>query len=170
VAKKQGPPKTNAARILDDLGVGYEIKVVRPDPSDLSAETAARLLDAPMEIVYKTILLRGPEPSSLFEVCLPAGREVDLKAMARAAGCRSASLVPLKDLFPLTGYHRGGCSPLGGRHRYPVYIHREALLREKIYINAGQVGVMLLLAPGDLVRAAGAVPADVARPPGPAGD
>jgi Cys-tRNA(Pro)/Cys-tRNA(Cys) deacylase len=159
---RKAPPKTNAARRLDDLGVAYSLVAFEVDEDDLSAETAAKSLGLPEEMVYKTILLKGL-PSGLMEACLPAGRELDLKALAKASGQRSVALVPLKDLFPLTGYRRGGCSPLGGRRRFPVYVHQEVTKLEKVAVNAGARGSMLLLDPHDLIKAAQATPADIAR-------
>jgi Cys-tRNA(Pro)/Cys-tRNA(Cys) deacylase len=163
VSRQKAPAKTNAARILDDLGVAYSMVTCRVDESDLSAETAAKLLDLPLEMVYKTILLKG-DPLGLMEACLPAGTELDLKALAKAASQRSVSLVPLKDLFPLTGYQRGGCSPLGGRRHFPVFLHEAATNLDKMAINAGARGIMLVLSPTDFIAATQATLAKVARP------
>jgi Cys-tRNA(Pro)/Cys-tRNA(Cys) deacylase len=163
VGRPKAPPKTNAARLLDNLGVDYSVVTVEIDESDLSAEKAAKLLGLPFELVYKTILLKG-QPHGLIEACLPAGYELDLKAMAKASSQRSVTLVPLKDLFPLTGYHRGGCSPLAGRHHFPVYVHEDVTKLEKMAINAGARGVMLLLAPYDFITAVQAIPANIVKP------
>jgi Cys-tRNA(Pro)/Cys-tRNA(Cys) deacylase len=114
-------------------------------------------------MVFKTILLNG-QPSGLMEACLPAGAVLDLKALAKASAQRSVSMVPLKDLFPLTGYYRGGCSPLGGRRHFPVYIHESVTELEKVAINAGARGVMLLMGPNDLLKATKAKLANIARP------
>jgi Cys-tRNA(Pro)/Cys-tRNA(Cys) deacylase len=130
---------------------------------ELSAEKAAELLGLPNAMVYKTLLARGQD-SLLFEVCLPAGTEIDLKALAKNLGQRSVSLVPQKELFPLTGYYRGGCSPLGGRHRFPVYIHEEVILLEKVAINAGAIGVMIFLSPEELIRVTQATLINIAKP------
>jgi Cys-tRNA(Pro)/Cys-tRNA(Cys) deacylase len=155
--------KTNAARQLDQLGLSYEIKLVDVDESDLSAETAADKLGLPREVVYKTLVLRG-DRTGVLEACLPAGRELDLKALAAAGGNKSVALVPLKELTALTGYQRGGCSPLGGKKNYPVFILDEIMLHDRIIINAGGRGLMFLLAPADLVAATGATLAPIARP------
>jgi Cys-tRNA(Pro)/Cys-tRNA(Cys) deacylase len=156
-------PKTNAARILDDLGVTYSMVACQVSEDDLSAETAAKELNLPLEMVYKTILLKG-EPKGHLEACLPAGTELDLKALAKASANRSISLVPLKDLFPLTGYQRGGCSPLGSRRSYPVFVHQDVTNLEKLAINAGARGQMLLLTPEDFIKATKATLANIARP------
>lgn len=148
-AKKS--PKTNAARRLDELGITYELIAFDADESDLSAETAAAAIGMPEEQVYKTLVTRG-DKTGVMEVCLPAGRELDLKALAAASGNKSAALVPLKEVQQLTGYIRGGCSPIGGRKEYPVYIHSDAADHERIAINAGSRGLIFLLKPGDLLR------------------
>ncbi|MDR1677696.1 MAG: aminoacyl-tRNA deacylase [Deltaproteobacteria bacterium] len=162
MGRQKSPPKTNAARFLDDLGVTYELLAWQVDVDDLSAETAAKLLGLPPEMVYKTLLLKG-EPLGLLEACLPADLDLDLKALAKASSQRSVALVPLKDLFPLTGYYRGGCSPLGGRRHFPVFLHQDAANLEKMAINAGHRGLMLLLSPHDFIKAAKAELADIAR-------
>jgi Cys-tRNA(Pro)/Cys-tRNA(Cys) deacylase len=164
----KGPkiPKTNAARLLDELGVPYAIKACQVPADDLSAETAARLLGLPEEMVLKTLVLKG-DRTGLVEACLPAGTELDLKALAAASGNRSVALVPTKDLFELTGYQRGGCSPLAGKRPVPVYLSDLALGLDRVAVNAGARGVMLVLAPSDLIKAAGAVPAAIARRNGP---
>ncbi|MDR2368287.1 MAG: aminoacyl-tRNA deacylase [Deltaproteobacteria bacterium] len=163
MSRQKAPQKTNAARFLDDLGVTYSMVTFQVDEDDLSAENAAKLLDLPLGMVYKTILLRG-QPTCLLEACLPAGTDLDLKALAKAASLRSVSLVPFKELFPLTGYHRGGCSPLGGRRHFPVYLHEAATKLDKMAINAGARGLMLVLDPVDLIEATKATLANIAKP------
>jgi Cys-tRNA(Pro)/Cys-tRNA(Cys) deacylase len=146
--------KTNAARKLDELGIRYELVHFEADPSDLSAETAADSIGMPYDQVYKTLVARG-DRTGVMEVCLPAGTELDLKALASVSGDKSASLVPLKEVQPLTGYMRGGCSPLGGKKDYPVYICEDASAHDRIAINAGARGLLFILAPDDLLRATG---------------
>ena len=154
--------KTNAARKLDELGLIYELRRVDVTEDDLSAETAAVRLGLPPEVVNKTLVARG-DRTVVLEACLPAGRELDLKALAAASGNKSVTLVQVRELPALTGYLRGGCSPLGGKKDYPVFILKEIMTHDRVIINAGGRGLMLWLAPGDLVRAAGAVLADFAR-------
>ena len=154
--------KTNAARQLDELGIDYEIKTFEVDENDLSAENAAEKLGLPPERVYKTLVARG-DKTGIIEVCLPAGRELDLKALASASGNKSVTLTTVKELPVLTGYQRGGCSPLGGKKNYPVYIFDEIMNHDRIIINAGGRGLMFYLAPADLVAATGAVLAPIAR-------
>lgn len=102
--------KTNAARILDDLGITYELVRFDADESDLSAETAAVAVGLPYERVYKTLVARGNN-TGVMEACIPAGMELDFKALAAVSGNKNVALVPLKEVQPLTGYIRGGCSP-----------------------------------------------------------
>jgi Cys-tRNA(Pro)/Cys-tRNA(Cys) deacylase len=152
--------KTNAARILDDLSIAYELLSISVDENDLSAETAATLLGYPENLVYKTLLLRGN--NGLLEALIPAGRELNLKILADVSQNKKVSMVPLKELQPLTGYVRGGCSPLGGHKDYPVFIFEEILNHDKIIVNAGKRGLMFLLNPTDLIKATKAVLANIA--------
>ncbi|UQZ88433.1 Cys-tRNA(Pro) deacylase [Deltaproteobacteria bacterium Smac51] len=154
--------KTNAARKLDELGIAYELKQFEVDEDDLSAETAAGQLGLPMEQVYKTLVARG-DKNGILEACLPAGREADLKALASASGNKSVALVAVKELPGLTGYQRGGCSPLGGKKDYPVYILDEIMNYERIIVNAGGRGLMFFMSPADLVRATAAKLAPIAK-------
>jgi Cys-tRNA(Pro)/Cys-tRNA(Cys) deacylase len=154
--------KTNAARLLDDRGVEYEFIRFEPDEGDLSAERAADDVGMSYELMYKTLVVRG-DRTGVIEACIPAGRELDLKALAAASGNKSAALVPVKDLQRLTGYVRGGCSPIAGKKDYPVYIYSEAVNHERIAINAGARGVLFLISPRDLINVVGAVPADIAK-------
>lgn len=155
--------KTNAARHLDSLGLAYEMESIPVDPADLSCEAMARALGLPFEVVYKTIVARG-DKTGVLEACLPAGRELDLKALAAASGNRAVALVAVKELPGLTGYQRGGCSPLGGKKNYPVFILDEIMAHPSIVINAGGRGLMFHMAPADLVAATGATLAPIARP------
>lgn len=112
------PKKTNAARLLDDLGISYELREAQVDESDLSATTMARLLGVSPDEVYKTLVARGDKHGVLM-ACIPAEAELDLKKLAAASGNKNVSMVPLKEVFPLTGYIRGGCSPLGAKKPIP---------------------------------------------------
>lgn len=161
-ARKPAPAKTNAARLLDELGLAYSMMAAEIPDDDLSAETAAKLLGLPPETVYKTLVLKG-DRTGLLEACLPAGSELDLKALAAASGNRSVELVPAKDLMALTGYRRGGCSPLAGKRKLPVYLDERSRLLETLAVNAGARGVMLLLSPGDLAAATEAVVCAISR-------
>lgn len=154
--------KTNAARLLDTLGIAYELHQADVDLDDLSATAMARKLGAPEEQVFKTLVARG-DKSGVLMACIPAAAELNLKALAAASGNKHVEMVHLKEVQPLTGYIRGGCSPLAAKKAYPVFLDESAILQERIYVSAGQRGVQLLLAPDDLVSAAHAVYAAIAR-------
>lgn len=157
--------KTNAARILDALGIPYEIHTATIDENDLSAVALAKTLGVPPEQVFKTLVVRaeGKSSSEIIMTCIPGPAELDLKKTAAVSGHKSAAMVHLKEVFPLTGYIRGGCSPLGAKKNYPVYLDENAILWERIFVSAGQRGVQLLLAPDDLLRAVSAVYADLCK-------
>lgn len=157
--------KTNAARLLDKLNLPYELARGEVDESDLSALALAASLGVDPRLMYKTLVLYG-ESSSGREVwltCIPGPAELDLKKAARAMRCKSAALAPLKDVLPLTGYVRGGCSPLAGKKDYPVLIDESAVPHEKIYVSAGLRGLQLLISPDSLLLAARAEYADLCK-------
>lgn len=154
--------KTNAARILDRLDIAYELRTYDVDESDLSGETVARKIGMPEPQVFKTLVARG-DRTGIMVCCVPVGTELDLKAAAQASGNKKVEMVSLKDVQPLTGYIRGGVSPVGLRKPYPVYLHRTALDFPHIACSAGIRGCQMLLAPSDLVAATGATVADIAR-------
>ncbi|MDR2141364.1 MAG: aminoacyl-tRNA deacylase [Deltaproteobacteria bacterium] len=155
--------KTQAARRLESLGLTYELVPYEPGPL-LSAVEAADSLNLPQDIVYKTLLLRG-DRHGLLEACLPAAEELDLKALAKATGDKSVALTTVKELTALTGYLRGGCSPLGGLKDFPVYLDEAIMTKDKIAINAGARGLMFLLRPQDLLRATQGILAPIAKKP-----
>jgi Cys-tRNA(Pro)/Cys-tRNA(Cys) deacylase len=152
--KKTSPVKTNIVRLLEAEGISFVTKEYPVDESDLSAVHAAQFLDIPMEQVFKTLVAQG-DSGAYFVCCIPAASELNLKKAARASGEKSARLIPVKDLFPLTGYQRGGCSPLGMKKQFPVYIDETATLFDAIGVSAGQRGLQVVLAPADLASAAG---------------
>ena len=152
--------KTNAARILDNLGIEYEIKTYEVDESDLSAEHVAQVAGLDIAKVFKTLVARG-DKSGIIMAVIGGGEELNLKSLAKASGNKSVEMIALKELLPLTGYVRGGCSPLGAKKNYPVYLDRKALKQDKISISAGQRGMQLILAPQDLEKATNATVADL---------
>lgn len=162
MGKKKKEQKTNAARILDTLGVEYELKTYEVDESDLSAVHVAASVGMPIEMVYKTLVCRGDKNGILMAV-IPGGGELDLKALAAASGNKRVEMVHLKEVFKLTGYVRGGCSPLGAKKEYPVYLDESANSQKIIAVSAGKRGEQILLKPVDLVMAAKATVAKVAR-------
>ena len=132
------------------------------DESDLSAVHVAEVTGIPLERLYKTLVVRG-DRTGIFMAVVPGSGELDLKAAAAASGNKRAEMVHLKEVFDLTGYVRGGCSPLGAKKAYPVYLDESALAHERICISAGRRGEQIELAPGDLVRAVDAVTVKIAR-------
>ena len=147
--------KTNAARLLDKAKVAYELVPYEVDESDLSAQHLAAQLGLDAAQVFKTLVLSG-DKSGHFVCVVPGDSELDLKKAARASGNKNCALLPMKELFPLTGYVRGGCSPLGMKKHFPTYIDETAQLFDAVYVSAGQRGLQIKLAPEDLAAAAGA--------------
>ena len=144
--------KTNAARILDRLGIAYELRTYAVDVDDLSAETVARKVGLPLAQVFKTLVARGDRHGVCLAV-VPGDAQLDLKALARLTADRRVETVALKEVQPLTGYVRGGVTALGGKKDYPVYLDQSALGFPTISISAGVRGTQLWLAPADYVRA-----------------
>ena len=161
MAKKKAQ-KTNAARILDRLGIDYELLTYPVDENDLSANHVAEVTGIPPERIYKTLVVRG-DRTGVFMAVIPGAGELDLKAAAAASGNKRAEMVHLKEVFELTGYVRGGCSPLGAKKSYPVYCDESMMQQEHICVSAGRRGEQLSLPPADLIRAAEAQTAHLAR-------
>jgi len=145
--------KTNAARILDALGLAYELREYEVDEEDLSAESVARKVGLPPEQVFKTLVCRGDRTGPLFAI-VPAGAELDFKALGRMSGDRSVEMVALREVQPLTGYVRGGVTVLGARKDFPAYADETIELFDRISVSAGVRGTQILLAPADYLRAA----------------
>ncbi len=155
--------KTNAARLLDSLGIAYELRDYDVDPSDLSAATVAARIGLPLEQVFKTLVVRGSS-GGVYLAVVPGDAEVDEKALARVTGDRAAALVPLKDVQPLTGYVRGAVTALGARRPYSVFADETIELFDVISVSAGVRGTQILLAPTDYLRAVSVRVAAIARP------
>lgn len=151
---------TNAMRILRSLGVPFEAASYPVGEEHVDAVSAARELGVPPEIVFKTLVARNEKAEPLV-FCIPGPSELDLKKAARAATCRKVELVPLKDLTNLTGYVRGGCSPVGMKKKYPTWIDEIAIAYDRIYVNAGARGLQIIVSPAELCRAAQAGLADL---------
>lgn len=147
--------KTNAARILDGLGVAYELRSYEVDLDDLSAPTVAAKVGLPAEQVFKTLVARGDRNGVCLAV-VPGDGHLDLKALARASGDRKTELVALKEVLPLTGYIRGGVTALACKKSYPVFLDETAILFEQIAVSAGARGLQIVLHPEDYARAVGA--------------
>ena len=146
------PAKTNAARLLDRLGIHYELREYEFDPDDLAAETVAAKIGMPAEQVFKTLVARG-DRNGICMAVIPGNAELDLKALAAASGDRKIQLVPVKELQALTGYIRGGVTALAGKKDYSVYLDETVELLDVISISAGVRGLQILLAPADYLKA-----------------
>lgn len=143
--------KTNAARLLDKAKIAYELIPYEVDENDLSAIHVAASLGEDINRVFKTLVLRG-DKTGCFVCVIPGEHEVDLKQAARVSGNKKCDLIPMKELLPLTGYIRGGCSPIGMKKAFPTYIHQSCADFDYIYISAGQRGLQAKLNPDDLVK------------------
>lgn len=157
---KQKINKTNVARLLDKAKVAYELIPYEVDESDLSAVHVAAQLGEDVDRVFKTIVLHG-DKTGHFVCVVPGEHEIDLKKAARVSGNKKCELLPMKELLPVTGYIRGGCSPIGMKKHFPTYLHESAVTFDYIYVSAGQRGLQVKLSPQDLLREAGAVYADL---------
>jgi Cys-tRNA(Pro)/Cys-tRNA(Cys) deacylase len=154
--------KTNAARILDGLGIAYEIREYQVDPEEFSAIVVAQKIGLPPEQVFKTLFCVTSEKEHVFAV-VPGDAELDFKKLAAAAGARKAELVSLKDVQPLTGYVRGGVTVFGAKKDFPVYVDETLELFDLISVSAGMRGVQVLLRPEDYLRAGKAMVADLTQ-------
>ena len=157
--------KTNAARLLDQLGIRYQLREYEVDPDDLAAETVAAKIGMPAEQVFKTLVARG-ERNGICLAAIPGDRELDLKALASAAGERKIQLVPVKELQALTGYIRGGVTALAAKRDFPVYVDETIDLFDVVSISAGTRGLQILIAPADYLRATNATLASLAHAKG----
>ena len=151
--------KTNAMRILESLSIPYKVHTYEYDEENLDALHAAESAGLDPEKVFKTIVMKSSS-NSIYVFCLPAGFEISLKKARAITGSKDIDLIKQSELLPLTGYIRGGCSPLGMKKRYPTYIEETALLEDHIYVSAGQRGMQREVDPEDLRRAADAQFAD----------
>jgi Cys-tRNA(Pro)/Cys-tRNA(Cys) deacylase len=152
--------KTNAARILDSMGIPYELVSYEVDESDLSASTVAAKIGQNVEQVFKTLVLRG-DKTGIFICIIPGGEELDLKKVANISGNKSVAMIPMKDILETTGYIRGGCSPIGMKKKYPSYIDESCILYDFIFVSAGIRGLQLQISPDNLIKAATCVKVDI---------
>jgi Cys-tRNA(Pro)/Cys-tRNA(Cys) deacylase len=160
--KPAKPAKTNAARLLDGLGIAYELRAYEVDLEDLTAISVARKIGLPTEQVFKTLLTCATSGQHLFAV-IPGDAELDLKKLAHAADEKKVELASLKEVEPLTGYVRGGVTVMGARTPFPAYADEMIELHEIISVSAGQRGLQLVLSPADYLRATGATVADLTK-------
>ena len=146
---KSNVKKTNAARLLDKHAVSYELVPYQVDEQHLEASHVAQSLGEDIRQVFKTIVMQG-DKERYFVCVVPGDKEINLKLAAKESGNKKCDTLPLKELLPLTGYIRGGCSPLGMKKQYPTYIDQSALNWDTIYVSAGVRGLQLKLSPKDL--------------------
>lgn len=158
--------KTNVARLLDKAKIKYELIPYEVDESDLSASHIAATLDEDIRRVFKTIVLRG-ERMGHFVCVLPGDCEIDLKKAAKVMADKKADLIAMKELLPLTGYIRGGCSPIGMKKPFPTFFHSTATEFDYIYVSAGVRGLQLKINPRDIIDYVGAATADLVTTPNP---
>jgi Cys-tRNA(Pro)/Cys-tRNA(Cys) deacylase len=157
------PVKTIAARMLDQLKISYELRAYAVDGEEFDAVTVAHKVMMAPEATFKTLVARG-DRSGIVMACVPGNAELDLKKLATVTGNKKVELVAVKEIQSLTGYLRGGVSPLGSKKKYPLFLDQSALNHERISVSAGQRGLQMILAPWDLQRAAQAIMADLAKP------
>ena len=143
--------KTNAVRVVEQAGIPCTEKFYEYDEKDLSGLSAAKKVGLPPEQVFKTLVARG-EKTGINVFCIPVCCELDLKKAAKAAGDKNMALIPVKDLLSLTGYIRGGCSPVGMKKKYPTFLDETAELWEEIAVSAGARGHQMILPPMDLAK------------------
>jgi Cys-tRNA(Pro)/Cys-tRNA(Cys) deacylase len=151
MAKKETSAKTNAARILEAAGISFELREYQVDEGDLSAPHVAELIGMPAEQVFKTLVARG-DRNGVLMACIPANTELDLKALATASGNKNVELVAVKEVLGLTGYIRGGVSPVGTKKPYPFYLDETVDLWDMIAVSAGIRGCQMIVRPDDLAR------------------
>jgi len=147
--------KTIAARMLDQMKIAYELREYEWNEDELDAVTVARKVGLPPEQVFKTLVTQG-DKTGVLVACIPGDAELDLKALATVSGNKKVDMVPVKEIQGLTGYIRGGVSPLGMKKQYPFYLDETAEIIDVISISAGQRGLQMLLSGPDLIRATGA--------------
>lgn len=145
-----GIQKTNVARLLDKAKIPYELVPYTVDENNLAADHVAEELGEDINQVFKTLILHG-DRSGHFVCVVPGNTEVDLKKAAKVAGAKKAEMIPMKELLPLTGYIRGGCSPIGMKKPFPTFFHQSALDFDVIFVSAGVRGLQLKIAPQDLI-------------------
>jgi Cys-tRNA(Pro)/Cys-tRNA(Cys) deacylase len=162
--KPAKPAKTNAARLLDSLGIAYEVRTYKVDPEDLSAISVARKIGMPPEQVFKTLLTRSATGlAAHFFAVIPGNAELDLKKLAQAAEVKKVELAALKDVEPLTGYVRGGVTVMAARISFPAFADETIELFDVISVSAGQRGTQIVLTPADYLRATRATLADLTK-------
>lgn len=157
---KEKIQKTNAMRMLDSAGLEYEMTSYDYDESDLSGVHAAEELGVSPDIVFKTLVTRG-DGNAFFVFVIPVAESLDLKKAARVSGNKKIEMIHVREILDVTGYIRGGCSPIGMKKQFPTFIDETAMLYEKIYFSAGKRGVQIILDPSELAEVTGGEFADL---------
>lgn len=161
VEKMMNDKKTNAMRILDGLGIKYSVTGYDVDPDNLDALSAAAKLGVSPECIFKTIVMRN-DKNLIFVFCVSAESEVNLKKARSVTGSKEIKPVKMTELLGLTGYIRGGCSPIGMKKKYPLFVDETATLFDEIYVSAGIRGKQLIISPDNLIKATDGIFADIA--------
>lgn len=162
--KTPAPQKTNASRLLDKGGIAHTLVPYEVDPDNLAADHVAASLGEDIRTVYKTLVLHG-NATGYFVCVLPGDREVDLKKAAKVSGNKKAELIPMKDLLSVTGYIRGGCSPVGMKKPFPTYFQQDVLEHDRIYVSAGMRGLQMCVEPKQLIEYVRGTAADICTVP-----
>ena len=153
--KQQKQDKTNVMRLLDAAGIAYRVQEYEVDENDLSGIHVANQIGEDLDSVFKTLVLKG-EKRGFLVCCIPVAEELDLKKVARAVGDKKVEMIPMKDLLAVTGYIRGGCSPIGMKKKFPTYIEETAVLFDEIAVSAGVRGAQIIINPEKLKDYVGA--------------
>lgn len=156
------PVKTNAMRMLEKAGLVFRVVTYEVDEEDLSGVHVAQTCGLPVEQVFKTLVVHGDKTGYLV-ACIPVETELDLKALAAVSGNKMCEMIAVKELLPLTGYVRGGCSPIGMKKAFPTFFDEAATLFDWISVSAGMRGAQILMDPQVLIEFIGAEVADIAR-------
>ena len=160
MARKEKVAKTNAMRELERAGIPFEVRTYEVDENDLSGIHVSEQLGEDPGQGFKTLVTQAPDGTHVV-CCIPVAAELDLKAAARAAGCKALSMLHVRDLLPATGYIRGGCSPVGMKKKFPTLIDERGMHYDQIFISGGKRGIQLMLAPRDLIDHTGATVASI---------
>ena len=163
MARAEKSAKTNAARLLDSLGIAYEVRTYEVDPEDLTATSVARKIGMPAGQVFKTLVTKAATGKEYFFAVIPGDAELDLKKLAQMAAVKKIELASLKDVEPLTGYVRGGVTVMAAKTAFPVFSDETIELFDVISISAGLRGVQLVMSPADYLRVTNAVVADLSK-------
>ncbi len=154
--------KTNVMRLLESAGIAYRTAEYEYDESNLSGLHAAEQIGIPAEQVFKTLVTRG-DKTGILVFCLPVDMELDLKKAAAVSKNKKVEMTHMKELLALTGYIRGGCSPIGMKKKYPTFIDETCILFDEIAVSAGIRGEQVILSPEDLARFTEATEADITK-------